>query len=174
MVETRRRYSSGMAEGEARRVEAAGIVMSDGERRGSTLCRLGLVLLAGLMNGACSMGVPLTSLSVPETTQSVASRTVSPLSPDLGEEDWRRAKGALAVALDPQGSGAKVSWDNPDTTLRGTFTPVGQPFVKSDEICRAFLATVTGQSSEAVLQGTACRPSGGEWAVKEVRPFKRA
>ncbi len=135
---------------------------------------LACAMLCALMTGACSLGVPLPALGVPETTQSVAPRAVSPLSADLGEEDWRRAKGALSVALDPQGSGAKVSWDNPDTTLRGTFTPVGQPFVKSDEICRAFLATVTGQSSESVLQGTACRPSGGEWSVKDVRPFKRA
>ena len=170
-VGTRRLYSSGIAEGEARPTGAA---ESEGGGRGPALCRLALVMLAALMNGACSLGVPLTALSVPETTQSVAPRTVSPLSADLGEEDWRRARGALAVALDPQGSGAKVSWDNPDTALRGTFTPVGQPFVKSDEICRAFLATVTGQSSEAVLQGTACRPSGGEWTMKDVRPFKRA
>jgi surface antigen len=161
-----------MAEGEARRIGTAG--PERGRREQPALCRLGLVLLAALLNGACSLGVPLTALSVPETTQSVAPRAVSPLSADLGEEDWRRAKGALAVALDPQGSGAKVSWDNPDTTLRGTFTPVGQPFVKSDDICRAFVATVTGQSSETVLQGTACRPSGGEWSVKDVRPFKRA
>jgi surface antigen len=109
----------------------------------------------------------------PATTQSVSPRTGSPLSPDLGEEDWRRAKAALAVALDPQGSGSQVSWDNPDTTLKGTFTPVGQPFVKSDEICRAFLASIAGQASSSSLQGTACRPSGGEWAIKDVKPFKK-
>ena len=70
--------------------------------------------------------------------------------------------------------GTPVSWDNPDTTLKGNFTPVGQPFVKSDEICRAFLATVRGQGAASSLQGTACRPSGGEWAIKDVRPFKKA
>jgi surface antigen len=36
----------------------------------------------------------------------------------------------MAVALDPQGSGSPVTWDNPDTGFKGTFTPVGQPFVK--------------------------------------------
>ena len=79
----------------------------------------------------------------------------------------------MAVALDPQGSGARVTWDNPDTTLKGEFTPVGQPFVKDDEICRAFLATLAGQGSSASLQGTACRPSGGEWAIKDVKPFRK-
>jgi surface antigen len=104
----------------------------------------------------------------------VAPKPISPLSAELGEEDWRRAKAALAVALDPQGAGSPVSWDNPDTTIKGTFTPVGQPFVRSDEICRAFLASVQGQATTSSLQGTACRPSGGDWVVKDVRPFKRA
>ena len=75
----------------------------------------------------------------PESTSSITPRVMSPLSPELGGEDWRRAKGALAIALDPQGSGSSVSWDNPDTDMKGNFAPVGQPFVKTDEICRAFL-----------------------------------
>ena len=79
----------------------------------------------------------------------------------------------MATALDPQGNGSQVSWDNPESTMKGTFTPVGQPFVKDDEICRAFLANVTGQMSNASLQGMACRPSGGEWAIKDVKPIKR-
>ena len=92
----------------------------------------------------------------------------------LGTEDWRRAKAALAVALDPQGSGAQVSWDNPETRLKGTFAPVAQPFVKNDEICRAFAAQITGQAIASSLQGIACRPSGGEWAITEVKPAKKA
>lgn len=143
-------------------------------RRGEA-ARLGLAALVALWAGACSMSFPMTSLvsDDPTTTESTAPRVVSPLSPELGEEDWRRAKAAMAVALDPQGSGSQVSWDNPDTTLKGHFTPVGQPFVKSDEICRAFLASISGQLAGSSLQGTACRPSGGEWAIKDVKPFKK-
>jgi 17 kDa outer membrane surface antigen len=136
-----------------------------------------LLAAAGLAAalGACSWTFPMTSLvDEPETTASTAPRFVSPLSPDLGEEDWRRAKAALAVALDPQGSGAQVSWDNPDSRLKGAFTPVGRPFVKSDEICRAFLASLTGPDAASSLQGTACRPSGGEWEIKDVTPFRKA
>ncbi len=80
----------------------------------------------------------------------------------------------MAVALDPQGSGSKVSWDNPDTTMKGHFTPVGQPFVNSDEICRAFVATIVGQASTSTMQGTACRPSGEDWVVKDVKPATKA
>lgn len=137
--------------------------------------RLALVLAASLSLSACGLALPLGSMKAEDTTQSTASRSsLSPLSPDLAEEDWRRAKGALSVALDPQGSGAKVSWDNPDTTMKGSFTPVGQPFVKADEICRAFVATLNGQAATSTLQGTACRPSGGAWSIQDVRPFKAA
>jgi len=123
---------------------------------------------------ACSFTLPVsTHGDEPEATEALKSARPTALSPDLGEEDWRRAKAAMAVALDPQGSGARVTWDNPDTTLKGEFTPVGQPFVKADEICRAFLATLAGQGSTASLQGTACRPSGGEWTIKDVRPFRK-
>jgi surface antigen len=127
--------------------------------------------------GACGISLPMASLlpeDPPATNAIAAAKPLSPLSPDLGTEDWRRAKGALTVALDPQGNGSSVSWENPDTAAKGSFTPVGQPFVKSDEICRAFLATVHGQASALSLQGTACRPSGGEWAIKDVKPFRNA
>jgi surface antigen len=125
------------------------------------------------------MSFPIASLvpdEEPAATGSVAvkGKPVSPLSPELGAEDWRRAKAALAVALDPQGSGSPVSWDNPDSGFEGSFTPLGRPFVKNDEICRAFRASLSGRRTSASLQGTACRPSGGEWAVKGVKPSKKA
>ena len=56
--------------------------------------------------------------------------------------------------------------------IKGSFIPVGGPFLRSDEICRAFIASVQTQSQPIKLQGTACRPSGGEWAVKDVGPWK--
>ncbi|KQU50233.1 hypothetical protein ASG72_19385 [Bosea sp. Leaf344] len=97
---------------------------------------------------------------------------LSSLAAELGPEDLRRADGAMAVALDPQGNGASVSWDNPQSGSKGSFTPVGGPFLRSDEICRAFVAAVQTQTKPAKLQGMACRPSGGEWAVKDVKPWK--
>ena len=61
-------------------------------------------------------------------------------------------QGALALALDPQGNGAAVAWDNPDTGLKGGFTPVGRPFVKGDAICRAFRRPLT-RPSDRVAPG---------------------
>jgi surface antigen len=106
----------------------------------------------------------------PEVTGSIASKPVT-LSPALNEEDWRRAKAALGVALDPQGPGTLVSWDNPQSAMKGHFKPTGAPYVKNDEICRDFDADLGGPAS-ASLQGSACRPSGGEWAIKEIKPAK--
>jgi surface antigen len=120
------------------------------------------LLLAGILalwSAGCSMSFPMTSLVAEEPTEtaSIAPKIVSPLSAELGAEDWRRAKAAMATALDPQGNGSQVSWDNPESTMKGSF-----------------LASVTGQMSGASLQGTACRPSGGEWAIKDVKPFKKS
>jgi hypothetical protein len=124
------------------------------------------------------------------------------LSVELNDEDQRRARSALALALDPIGAGTAVNWDNPDTRRKGVFIPVGQPFVKNDDICRAFTAqtsqTPSAQPStlsrvESTLtslmpslassptstsdngrdplhqQGVACRPSGGDWAIKDLK-----
>ena len=129
--------------------------------------------LIALSTSACSFSFGLSALDdeEPKSTGAIAAKAVTPLSADLDGEDWRRAKAALAVALDPQGPGTQVSWDNPATTMKGTFTPVGAPFVKNDEICRSFSAHLSGPSA-ASLHGTACRPSGGEWAIKDVKPQK--
>jgi surface antigen len=133
-----------------------------------------LAVLAAAMGG-CTVSMPMArSGQDPLSTGSTVAKASTVLSPELGDEDWRRARGALAIALDPQGNGSPVSWDNPETTLKGNFVPVGRPFVQSDEICRAFLATITGQSATSSLQGTACRPSGGEWAIKETKAWQKS
>ncbi len=138
----------------------------------------GKILAAGLIalsSSACTLSLGMAGLDddEPRVTGAITQAATEPvvLSPDLNEEDWRRAKAALAVALDPQGPGTQVSWDNPATSRKGTFTPLGAPFVKDDQICRSFSAVITGASPPA-LQGTACRPSGGEWVVKDVKPVK--
>ncbi len=90
-------------------------------------------------------------------------------SRDLGPEDLRRANGALGLALDPQGNGANVAWDNPQSGMKGVVMPVGGPFLKSDEICRNFTAVTALQSGPLRQKGVACRPSGGEWVIKDMQ-----
>jgi surface antigen len=146
------------------------------------LCVGGAMLLA-FASAGCSVSFPILGLSSKAEDEVVTTSSVLParttakgalasLSADLGPEDMRRAEGALSVALDPQGNGAPVSWDNPQSGIKGAFTPVGGPYVSADEICRSFIASVYLQTKLTRLQGKACRPTGGEWVVKETQPWK--
>ena len=148
--------------------------------------RLAAVCALALAEAGCSVSFPILGLSSKSEDEVMTTSAVLPargsskpgalatLSSELGPEDLRRADGAMAVALDPQGNGAGVSWDNPQSGIKGAFTPVGGPFLRSDEICRAFIASVQLQSRTERLQGTACRPSGGEWTVTDMQPWKGA
>jgi surface antigen len=98
---------------------------------------------------------------------------VSPFSPKLDEEDWRRARAAMATALDPQGNGGNVLWDNTDSGNKGSFAPVGNPFLIKDEICRNFVAVVSLKEPDQWFQGSACRVSTSEWAIKDVLVGKK-
>lgn len=145
-------------------------------RRREVTDALGRVVAAAAMAAVlsgCSIGLSGTEDEPGLTTGSLRRTDASPLSADLSQEDWRRAKGSLGIALDPQGNGATVKWDNPDSEVRGTFTPVAQPYVKQNEICRAFLATITFPGRESSLQGTACRLAGDDWEIRDVKPWRK-
>ncbi len=142
--------------------------------------------LAGLGAGGCSITMPMlplrtaaepepvmTTASIGPASPATARKPGAQLSDQLGPEDIRRANGAMALALDPQGNGSPVGWDNAESRSSGRFTPVGGPFLKEDEVCRAFLASFTTLMDKQALQGTACRPSGGEWAIRELKPWKQ-
>ena len=142
-----------------------------GLRLAAALAVIGL----GAACGGCSFAVPLLSspdegAGEPLSTGTLAKRPEPVLAAELGHEDWRRAAAALAVALDPQGNGKPVKWENPETDLRGTIGAAAPPFVQNDEICRSFHATVAGPNLARDVRGTACRPSGGAWALKQVGP----
>jgi surface antigen len=132
---------------------------------------------------ACSLTTPFertpASLAASDeiTTGSISQKArgavVSPLSPRLDQEDWRRASAALATALDPQGNGALVRWDNAASGAKGSFSPVGDPFLVRDEICRSFIAALTVDGAETWLQGGACRQSPTQWTIKDVKPWRR-
>ena len=109
----------------------------------------------------------------PTVTGSIDKRPLG-FGNDLGVEDWRRANAALAVALDPQGNGRPVKWDNPETTLRGSVNPTGLPYVANDLVCRDLLASVISPAGSRFVRGTGCKPSGGDWTLTKVRTAKAA
>jgi surface antigen len=129
--------------------------------------------LAMLALGGCSVSMPLSPFgkSGDDVTGSIAKS--NPLSRALDSEDWRRAKAALSTALDPQGNGETVNWDNPETGAKGSFVAVAHAYPAEDGICRAFISNISAKEASESLQGTACRDKLGEWSLSDVRPWKR-
>ncbi|WP_375464330.1 RT0821/Lpp0805 family surface protein [uncultured Methylobacterium sp.] len=152
------------------------------EAAGHSVWSVRAILAAGLAAGLCGCSQPLlifrgetkaeapqaTLTDEPTVTGSIGRRPAS-FGGDLGDEDWRRANAALAVALDPQGNGRPVKWDNPETGLRGSVNPTGLPYVANDLICRDFLASVVAPERSRFVRGTGCKPSGGAWELKRIR-----
>jgi surface antigen len=151
--------------------------------------RCALSALFALMAAGCSLTLPFedrgSALQAdPEVTGSIAPRAprepelqpgqLSPFSPQLDAEDWRRQRAALATALDPQGNGGNVRWDNPDSGARGSFSPVGNAFLIKHDICRIFIASVALKAPEQMFQGSACRNAPGEWLVRDIQPWKKS
>lgn len=134
-----------------------------------------LLLAAGLAmaSGGCSLTMHLASFqSDPETTSAVP-RTPSPLDPSLDDEDWRRAQAALNLAVDPQGSGQPVNWDNPSTKRKGSFAAAGNLVLVENTVCRPFSATIVQAGPaprEVKHSGQACRVGPGEWAMRQTQP----
>lgn len=138
---------------------------------------------------ACSITLPFTKeartqlVEDPDVTGSIPSRDdnllklkpgqVSPLSTKLDEEDWRRGRAAMATALDPQGNGHQVRWENVDSGAKGSFAAVGDPFLQKDDICRTFVTMVSVKEPESWFQGTACRATPTEWQIRELKPWKK-
>lgn len=135
-------------------------------------------LLAAGALGGCSVAVPVSSSTAlwkgaPEDATGSIKKTAPTLSGALDAEDTRRAVAALSTALDPQGSGASVNWDNPQTGAKGSFIPVGQAYPLEGKICRAFLADLAVSETQEKLQGAACREKTSEWALTDVKPFRK-
>ncbi len=95
------------------------------------------------------------------------------LAHGLDAEDLRRANAALATALDPQGEGGAVAWENPQTGSKGSFTPVGHAYPSDVKICRAFLAEVVVKDETKRHQGTACREKTNEWTLTDLGPWRK-
>lgn len=159
-------------------------------RDGAALCFARVRCTAMLMSGGVAVALSLAGCGIPILTfqsESKAEPEVTVPEPlvtgsidkrpksfgnEMSDEDWRRAHAALAVALDPQGNGRPVKWDNPDSSLRGSISPTGLPYVANELICRDFLASVIAPVRSRFVRGTGCKPSGGEWELTRVRMAK--
>lgn len=130
-------------------------------------------LLAGLCHliGACSVTMPIASLASDDDVTGSIGKPAPTLSPKLNAEDWRRAQSALGLAVDPQGNGAPVSWDNPESGMKGSFVAAGPLYVLENRVCRTFVATLNTATPHTQLQGSSCRLGPNEWSVSEIKPW---
>ena len=125
-----------------------------------------LGLLAGTAAG-CSLSFPIASLKADATATGTIDHTAAVLSPALDREDLRRARAALAIALDPQGNGARVGWQNPQSGAHGAFAASAPPFADHDRVCRGFAGDVSpAAAAEQHVSGSACRESDGSWRMR--------
>lgn len=137
------------------------------------VARLILCLGFGIAASGCSLTMHLTSFSDdPDTTASITPRTPSRLDASLDDEDWRRAQAALSLAVDPQGPGLPVNWDNPASKRKGSFVASGEMLLVKDTICRPFKSSlVQPGGKESKQSGQACRIGPGEWAMRLDTPI---
>ena len=130
--------------------------------------RLLICALAALPASGCALSFPMSGFMVDNTATGSIPRPEALLFKTLDQEDARRARAAMAVALDPQGNGASVAWDNPRSGAKGTFVAATAPVAKADAICRDFRARVAPTpAEEREVRGSACRDGDGQWSVRE-------
>ena len=142
---------------------------SNNRRRAAAaaVLRGAVVAIWGASLAGCSLSFPIASIKPDDTPTGSIDRTAALLSPSLDREDLRRAEAAMAVTLDPQGNGARASWQNPQSGARGAFTAAGAPFADHDRVCRRFSGEVLPVGGgERRLSGSACRESDGSWVVR--------
>ena len=120
--------------------------------------------------GGCAMSFPMGSMLPEDVTGSMAT---VPFGALLDEEDRRREKAALATALDPQGDGSTVHWENPTSGRKGALTAVAHAYPQDAKVCRAFLGELRDGTTSRSVQGTACALAAGDWEVRDVKPFKK-
>ena len=101
------------------------------------------------------------------------SNSPVPFGRMLDEEDRRREKAALSTALDPQGDGGTVHWENSTSGSKGAITAVGRAYPNDGKVCRAFLSDFKRESEIRTIQGTACTVAAGEWAVRDTKPVRK-
>jgi surface antigen len=101
----------------------------------------------------------------PGTTETIK------LPPDA---DLAYARAAVTAVLSRGEKDTSMPWENPSTGARGTVTPIASAYTQDGQTCRDFLASFVSGSSQAWLQGEACRHQRGDWEVRTLKPWKRS
>jgi surface antigen len=138
-----------------------------------------LTLALGFGLGGCSMSGQLDSVfgssDKSETTGSVTPPPGAKMTGDLPPDtDLVFTRAAVNEVLNGSGTGASVPWENPHSGARGTVTPIASAYSQDGQTCRDFLASYVQGSSQAWMQGEACKQQKGSWEVRTLKPWKRS
>jgi 17 kDa outer membrane surface antigen len=106
-----------------------------------------------------------------DVTASIKPKSTG-LGPDLDPEDWRVAKPVLATALKSEAADRALHWSNPSTGHGGAFQTVAGAFKRDGDTCRAFVARVSANGGEKVLQAVGCLKSDDTLFVEQVQPWR--
>jgi surface antigen len=99
------------------------------------------------------------------------AKPASELPPD---SDLVFTKAAVSQVLNRAGNSSSEPWENPRSGARGTVTPITTAYTQAGQTCRDFLASYVNGSSQAWLQGAACKQQKGAWEVRSMKPWKRS
>ncbi len=84
----------------------------------------------------------------------------------LDEVDRMRAQQAQQQARTAP-IGQTITWSNPDTGHRGSYTPTREGTRADGAYCREFQETVTIDGQQQSAYGVACRQPDGSWRIVE-------
>ncbi len=88
--------------------------------------------------------------------------------------DLAYTKAAVSEVLTRGRKDTSQPWENPATGARGTVTPIASAYSEGGQTCHDFLASYVKGSSQAWLQGEACKPLKGVWEIRALKPWKRS
>jgi hypothetical protein len=136
-----------------------------------------LALMLALGTGGCSISSPAFD-SIFGGGDRTSSITPPPGTKENGEMppdgDLAYARAAASEVLRGGKKGASQPWENPSTGARGTITPIASAYTQDGQTCRDFLASYISSTSEAWLQGAACKQRQGAWEIRSLKPWKRS
>jgi surface antigen len=133
-------------------------------------CRPLGVIVAALSVAGCAVSMPLGPMfSSADTTGSITPRD-GRFTTAMSDSDWAKAKEALTAATVASEGGRATPWENRETGLKGTVTPVATAYAAQDRTCRSFVATLVDSEATAWYQGEACRDAAGV-SVSGVKPW---
>jgi len=139
-------------------------------------CGLAAGAVLGLALGGCSLSPQFDSIfASADTTGSITPPPGSKAADDLPPAaDLAYTKAAVTEVLKRGRKDDSLPWENPATGARGTVTPIASAYSAGGQTCQDFLASYVSGTSEAWLQGEACKPQKGVWQVRSLKPWKRS